>query len=123
MAKAEQKAPAAKTPPAKTQGRRADKGAPAAAPSTAAQPRSTGKVPPRLKERYFKTVVPGLMKERGYANPLEVPRLHKIVINMGVGEGRDNAKVLDFAAADLLAVTGQLICRMSSPGSGAMSSP
>ena len=47
------------------------------------------------------------MKERGFANPYQVPRLEKIVINMGVGEGRENAKVLDFAAADLQAIAGQ----------------
>jgi large subunit ribosomal protein L5 len=47
------------------------------------------------------------MRERGYTNPLQVPRLEKIVINMGVGEGRENAKVLDFATADLQAITGQ----------------
>jgi len=47
------------------------------------------------------------MKERGYTNPFQVPRLDKIVINMGVGEGRENAKVLDFATADLQAITGQ----------------
>jgi len=47
------------------------------------------------------------MKERGYANPFEVPRVDKVVINMGVGEGRENAKVLDFATADLQAIAGQ----------------
>jgi large subunit ribosomal protein L5 len=47
------------------------------------------------------------MKERGYTNPLQVPRLEKIVINMGVGEARDNAKVMDFATADLAAISGQ----------------
>jgi large subunit ribosomal protein L5 len=47
------------------------------------------------------------MKERGYTNPLQVPRLAKIVINMGVGEGRENAKVLDFATADLQTIAGQ----------------
>jgi len=47
------------------------------------------------------------MKERGYANVWAVPRLNKIVINMGVGEGRDNAKIMDFATADLQAITGQ----------------
>ncbi|HEU0094395.1 MAG TPA: 50S ribosomal protein L5, partial [Vicinamibacteria bacterium] len=50
---------------------------------------------------------PALMKERGYANPFEVPRVDKVVINMGVGEGRENAKVLDFATADLQAIAGQ----------------
>jgi large subunit ribosomal protein L5 len=47
------------------------------------------------------------MKERGYTNPFEVPRVEKIVINMGVGEGRENAKALDFATTDLLAISGQ----------------
>jgi large subunit ribosomal protein L5 len=47
------------------------------------------------------------MKERGYGNPWQVPRLHKIVVSMGVGEGRENAKVLDFATSDLQAIAGQ----------------
>jgi len=50
---------------------------------------------------YHKTVVQAVMKERGFSNPYQVPRLEKVVINMGVGEGRENAKVLDFATADL----------------------
>jgi large subunit ribosomal protein L5 len=80
--------------------------APAPGPE-AGRPRSTGQVPPRIKDRYFSTVVPALMKERGYTNPLQVPRLAKIVINMGVGEGRENAKALDFATTDLQAISGQ----------------
>jgi large subunit ribosomal protein L5 len=48
-----------------------------------------------------------MMKERGYGNPFQVPRLSKVVINMGVGEGKENAKVLDFATADLQAISGQ----------------
>ena len=47
------------------------------------------------------------MKDRGYTNVWQVPRLHKIVINMGVGEGRENAKVMDFATADLQLIAGQ----------------
>jgi large subunit ribosomal protein L5 len=47
------------------------------------------------------------MKERGYTNPFQVPRLEKIVINMGVGEGKDNVKAIDSAAADLAAISGQ----------------
>jgi large subunit ribosomal protein L5 len=96
-----------KAPAAKPQPRRQEKGAPAPTPAVAARPRGTGDVPPRLKEQFFQTVVPALMKERGYANPFEVPRLDKVVINMGVGEGRENAKVLDFATADLRAIAGQ----------------
>ncbi|HSE93969.1 MAG TPA: 50S ribosomal protein L5 [Methylomirabilota bacterium] len=62
---------------------------------------------PRLRDRFRTTVVQALMKERNYGNPFEVPRLEKIVINMGVGDARDNAKVMDFATADLQAITGQ----------------
>jgi large subunit ribosomal protein L5 len=85
-------------------GAAAAKAAPAAAPVKA---RSTGEVPPRLRERYRTAIVPALMRERGYGNPHEVPRLTKIVLNMGVGEAKDNAKALDFATADLVAITGQ----------------
>jgi len=81
--------------------------APAAAPVAKTRPKGTGDVPPRLKERFHGTVIAGLLKERGYTNPWQVPRLHKVVINMGVGEGRDNAKILDFATADLQTITGQ----------------
>ena len=71
------------------------------------RPKGAGQVPARLKENFAKTIVPALMKERGYDNVWAVPRLDKIVINMGVGEGRDNAKIMDFATADLQAITGQ----------------
>jgi large subunit ribosomal protein L5 len=78
-----------------------------AAAAPAGRPKPTGSVPPRLRDRYRTQVVQALMKERGYSNVFQVPRLHKVVINMGVGEGRDNAKVLDFATADLQAISGQ----------------
>ena len=103
MAKAE-KAQAPKTG-AKTGGKA--KAAPQAAPAPPVRPKAQGKVPPRLRERFKTAVVPALMRERGYTNSLQVPRLEKIVINMGVGEGKDNAKVLDFAAADLATISGQ----------------
>jgi large subunit ribosomal protein L5 len=77
------------------------------APVAKTRPKGTGQVPPRLRQRFRETVVPGLMKERGYSNPFAVPRLEKVVINMGVGEGRENAKILDFATADLGAISGQ----------------
>jgi large subunit ribosomal protein L5 len=85
------------------------KGAPGAPTpaAPAARPKVRGEVPPRLLVRYRQQVIPALMKERGYTNPFEVPRLEKIVINMGVGEGKENPKVLDFATADLQAITGQ----------------
>jgi large subunit ribosomal protein L5 len=99
------KAPAGGKPRPQQQPRR-DKGAPEA-PVTKTRPKGTGEVPPRLKDHFARTVIPALMKERGYANVWEVPRLDKIVLNMGVGEGRDNAKILDFATADLQLITGQ----------------
>ncbi|MBI2469154.1 MAG: 50S ribosomal protein L5 [Candidatus Rokubacteria bacterium] len=72
-----------------------------------ARPRSTGTIPPRLRELYRRVVVPALVKERGYRNPHQAPRVDKIVINMGLGEARENVKVLDYATADLQAITGQ----------------
>ena len=89
------------------QAARGGKGAPEAAPIAKTRPKGTGEVPPRLKEHFARTVVPALMKERGYTNVWQVPRLEKIVINMGVGEGRENAKIMDFATADLQLITGQ----------------
>jgi large subunit ribosomal protein L5 len=87
-------------------GQPSPKGKPAVE-APAVRPRRGGSTPPRLRERYRAVVVPALMKERGYGNPHEVPRLDKVVINMGLGEARDNVKVLDHAVADLAAITGQ----------------
>ncbi len=61
----------------------------------------------RLRETYVKQVAPRLMKERAYPSVMAVPRLHKVVVNMGVGEATQNVKVLDSAMADLAAITGQ----------------
>ena len=86
----------------------AGKAAPAGEPAGPAKRASvSGSTPPRMRERFRSAVVPAMMKERGYRNPFQVPRLEKVVINMGVGEGKENAKVLDFATADLQAIAGQ----------------
>ncbi|MBV8937927.1 MAG: 50S ribosomal protein L5 [Alphaproteobacteria bacterium] len=61
----------------------------------------------RLHERYETTVRPALMQEFGYKNPMQVPRLEKIVVNMGVGEAVQDSKKAEAAAADLTAITGQ----------------
>jgi len=61
----------------------------------------------RLQERYREVVRPALMQEFGYKNPMEVPRIDKIVVNMGVGEAVQDAKKMDAAVADLTAITGQ----------------
>jgi large subunit ribosomal protein L5 len=62
---------------------------------------------PRLKERYQKEVVPALVKEFNYTNANAVPRLRKIVVNMGLGEAIQNAKLLDSATNELGQITGQ----------------
>lgn len=61
----------------------------------------------RLKEKYLKDIRPELMKQFGYKNVMEVPELTKIVINMGVGEGVADRKVVDNAVKDLTAIAGQ----------------
>jgi len=61
----------------------------------------------RLKEKYVKEVAPRLMKERKYPNVMAVPKLQKIVVNMGVGEATQNIKVLDLASDELGRITGQ----------------
>src|SRR5947199_4468245 len=62
---------------------------------------------PRAKERYQKEIVPALMKEFSYQNVMAVPRLRKIVVNMGLGEAIQNAKLLDSATHELAEITGQ----------------
>ena len=61
----------------------------------------------RLKERYEKEVRPALMKEFGYNNPMQAPRLEKIVVNMGLGEAINNGKIIDASVIQLSAITGQ----------------
>jgi large subunit ribosomal protein L5 len=61
----------------------------------------------RLKERYRREVLPALMKDMGYMNALQTPRLDKIVINIGLGEAIQNAKALDAAVEELTALSGQ----------------
>jgi len=62
-----------------------------------------------LKERYQKEVMPALEKSLGVANIMEIPRIQKIVVNIGVGEAIDNAKALDAAVADLTKIAGQKV--------------
>src|SRR6266516_2318469 len=75
---------------------------------------STNEAPPheghrvtRLQEHYQQVVRPALMQEFSYENPMQVPRLDKIVVNMGVGEAVQDAKKIDAAVGDLTAITGQ----------------
>ena len=61
----------------------------------------------RLKDRYVKDVVPALSKEFGYSNVMAVPKIAKVVVNMGLGEATQNAKVVDVGAEELAKITGQ----------------
>ena len=61
----------------------------------------------RLQDRYRQEVVPALMHEFGYRNVMQVPKLEKVVINIGLGEAINNARAIDAAVGDLSAITGQ----------------
>ena len=61
----------------------------------------------RLKETYYETIVDAMTKKFGYKNVMEVPKLEKIVINMGIGEAKENPKVLENAVSDMEIITGQ----------------
>ncbi len=78
---------------------------PEAKPGVAA--RHSAKETPRLKERFHKEIAPALMKEFDLKNPMAVPHLHKIVINMGMGDATQNAKLMDPAVNELGQITGQ----------------
>jgi large subunit ribosomal protein L5 len=61
----------------------------------------------RLRDKYAKEIAPALAKEFGYRNPMSIPKLEKIVLNMGLGEAIQNAKIIDAAASELATITGQ----------------
>ncbi len=68
---------------------------------------------PRLKDSYAKTVAPELMKKFQYKSVMQIPKLDKVVINIGCGEARDNAKILESVVSDLMQITGQkpVLCK------------
>ncbi len=111
---AKPKAPAAKPaakPDAKGKGDSRKKGKGKGAAGAAAGPAiGEAEAParvPRLKEHYEKNVLPELMKRFSYGNPMQAPRLKKIVVNMGVGDALVNIKMLESAMVDLGTITGQ----------------
>jgi large subunit ribosomal protein L5 len=110
-AKAGAKAPGAeaKAPKAAKAPKEAAAGAPEGGAEAAPRAKAPSKPvpPPRLKLLYEEKILPELIKKFEYANPMQAPRLVKIVVNMGVGEAITNAKLLDAAAADLATITGQ----------------
>lgn len=65
------------------------------------------KTPPRLKTTYFREIVPALMKEFSYKNPMQVPRLERVILNVGMGEAIQNVKLLESASSELGVITGQ----------------
>lgn len=97
------KAGAAKTKAPAKEAKKETKPAEAAAPKAAAERIPT----PRLRQRYHEVAVPAMMKEFQYKNPMQAPRLVKVVLNVGMGEAISNAKALDFAADELGRISGQ----------------
>jgi large subunit ribosomal protein L5 len=97
--------PAQKKPEKKAQAPK-EAAAPARKADEAPEP-SAPAPPPRLKETYREKVVPALMKEFGYRNPMQVPRLERIVLNVGMGEAIQNVKLLESAVAELALISGQ----------------
>ena len=71
------------------------------------KPQSQAAPPPRLRERYEHEIVPELVKRFSYGSRMQAPRVEKITLNMGVGEARDDVKLLDAAAEQLGVITGQ----------------
>jgi large subunit ribosomal protein L5 len=107
-------APKAPAPKAAAKPKTAPKGSKKEAKSaertqeSAAQKIAPERVPtPRLKQRYHDVAVPALMKEFSYKNPMQAPKLVKVVLNAGIGEAISNAKALDHAADELGRITGQ----------------
>ena len=74
---------------------------------TDAENRTEARVAPRLKHRYREEILPALNEQFGYANVMQVPRLTKIVVNMGVGEAARDSKLIEGAVRDLTLITGQ----------------
>jgi large subunit ribosomal protein L5 len=92
------------------QGKKAKAAQAEAAPehdSKPARPKANNRATARLRDRYNNEVRPALMKELGIENPMAAPKLEKIVVNMGVGEATQNAKVIDPAAGEVGQITGQ----------------
>ncbi len=75
--------------------------------SKPARPKATNRATARMRDRYIKEVLPALMKEFSLENPMAAPKLEKIIVNMGVGEATQNAKLIDPAATEVGQITGQ----------------
>jgi large subunit ribosomal protein L5 len=95
----------------KPQGKKAkpaqDEGAAEAASGKPSRPKATNRQTARMRDRYYKDVLPALMKEFELENPMAAPKLEKIIVNMGVGEATQNAKLIDPAVTEVGQITGQ----------------
>jgi large subunit ribosomal protein L5 len=108
MAKKKQAASPANQGGGKTKGKKGQQGpAKGDAPSVAAKASSAAPTTPTLKVLYQEKVMPFLQERFSYGNPMEMPRLVKVVVNMGLGEGIQNIKVIDAGVAQLTQITGQ----------------
>jgi large subunit ribosomal protein L5 len=103
--------PAEGKPQGKPQGKKAKPAsadvAAEAASGKPARPKATNRQTARMRDRYYKDVLPALMKEFDLDNPMAAPKLEKIIVNMGVGEATQNAKLIDPAAGEVGQITGQ----------------
>jgi large subunit ribosomal protein L5 len=106
VSKQEKKPPKEQKPQKEQKGKKSAAEAPAADAPKAARPKEP-KGPSRLHVRYGKEVIPALVKHFSYTNVMAVPKLEKIVINMGLGEAVANAKIMDVAMAELGQIAGQ----------------
>jgi len=106
VSKQEKKPPKEQKPQKEQKGKKGAEAAPAGDAPKAARPKEP-KGPSRLHVRYGKEVVPALVKHFSYTNVMAVPKLEKIVINMGLGEAVANAKIMDVAMAELGQIAGQ----------------
>jgi len=106
VSKQEKKPPKEQKPQKEQKGKKGADAAPAADAPKAAKPKKL-EGPSRLHLRYGKEVVPALVKHFSYSNVMAVPKLEKIVINMGLGEAVANAKIMDVAMAELGQIAGQ----------------
>ena len=97
------------TPPkaSRAKGKAAAESKVEAPPPAPTRPRSGAAQPPRLRVLYRDQIQPALIRQFAYRNPLQVPRLRKVVLNMGLGEAVSNVKVVDAAVAEMAAITGQ----------------
>jgi large subunit ribosomal protein L5 len=99
--------PQAKAAPAAGKGAKGAKKPAASSVKMAAEGTTEERFPPRLRDKYRAEVVPALMKQFAYTNHMQVPRVLKVTVNMGLGEAVSNAKIIETGVEQVLAITGQ----------------